>query len=84
GNRPGEAPTGHITNVVSRLREKLDYSISEDGRTVQLTENGARRVEQELGIDSLYSEENIGTILVKVNLALHAKALLIRDIHYIV
>ena len=31
-----------------------------------------------------YSEENIGTILVKVNLALHAKALLIRDIHYIV
>ena len=84
GNRPGEAPTGHITNVVSRLREKLDYSISEDGRTVQLTEAGARRVEQELGIDSLYSEENIGTILVKVNLALHAKALLIRDIHYIV
>lgn len=84
GNRPGEAPTGHITNVVSHLREKLDYIISEDGRTVQLTEDGARRVEQELGIDSLYSEENIGTILVKVNLALHAKALLIRDIHYIV
>ncbi|MDN6464830.1 MAG: accessory Sec system translocase SecA2, partial [Corynebacterium casei] len=28
--------------------------------------------------------DNIGTVLVKVNLALHAKALLIRDIHYIV
>ena len=28
GNRPGEAPTGHITNVVSRLREDLDYTIA--------------------------------------------------------
>lgn len=84
GNRPGEAPTGHITNVVSRLREDLDYVIAEDGRTVALTDDGAARVERELGIDSLYSEDNIGTILVKVNLALHAKALLIRDIHYIV
>lgn len=84
GNRPGEAPTGHITNVVSRLRENLDYVIAEDGRTVALTEDGAARVERELGIDSLYSEENIGTVLVKVNLALHAKALLIRDIHYII
>lgn len=84
GNRPGEAPTGQITNVVSRLREKREYVISDDGRTVQLTDVGAARVEQELGIDSLYSEDNIGTVLVKVNLALHAKALLIRDIHYIV
>ncbi|AKE39129.1 Protein translocase subunit SecAProtein translocase subunit SecA [Corynebacterium camporealensis] len=84
GNRPGEAPTGHITNVVSRLREDIDYTLGEDGRTVALTDDGAHRVERALGIDSLYSEENIGTILVKVNLALHAKALLIRDIHYLV
>lgn len=84
GNRPGEAPTGQITNVVSRLRDKHEYVVSDDGRTVQLTDVGAARVEQELGIDSLYSEDNIGTVLVKVNLALHAKALLIRDIHYIV
>lgn len=84
GNRPGEAPTGQITNVVSRLRENHEYVISDDGRTVQLTDVGAARVERELGIDSLYSEDNIGTVLVKVNLALHAKALLIRDIHYIV
>lgn len=84
GNRPGEESTGHITNVVSRLREEQDYVIAEDGRTVALTEEGAARVEHELGVDSLYSEENIGSVLVKVNLALHAKALLIRDIHYII
>ncbi len=34
-----------ITNVVSRLREDLDYVIAEDGRTVALTEDGAARVE---------------------------------------
>ncbi|PMC68311.1 accessory Sec system translocase SecA2 [Corynebacterium aurimucosum] len=84
GNRPGEESTGHITNVVSRLREDQDYVIAEDGRTVALTDDGAARVERELGLDSLYSEENIGSVLVKVNLALHAKALLIRDIHYII
>ncbi|HIX78618.1 MAG TPA: accessory Sec system translocase SecA2 [Candidatus Corynebacterium faecipullorum] len=84
GNRPGEESTGHITNVVSRLREEQDYVIAEDGRTVALTDEGAARVERELGLDSLYSEENIGSVLVKVNLALHAKALLIRDIHYII
>ena len=84
GNRPGEESTGHITNVVSRLREEQDYVIAEDGRTVTLTDEGAARVERELGLDSLYSEENIGSVLVKVNLALHAKALLIRDIHYII
>ncbi|OFN77237.1 accessory Sec system translocase SecA2 [Corynebacterium sp. HMSC074E01] len=84
GNRPGEESTGHITNVVTRLREEQDYVIAEDGRTVALTDEGAARVERELGLDSLYSEENIGSVLVKVNLALHAKALLIRDIHYII
>lgn len=41
GSRKGDAPTGHITNVVSRLREELDYTISQDGRTVTLTDAGA-------------------------------------------
>lgn len=84
GSREGQAPTGKITEVVSRLREREDYRIDTDGRTVSLTEAGAQKVERELHIDSLYSEDNIGTVLVKVNLALHAKALLIRDIHYLV
>lgn len=84
GSRPGTDPTGQITAVVAQLKADSDYRVAEDGRTVSLTEAGAAKVERELGIDSLYSEENIGTILVKVNLALHAKALLIRDVHYIV
>ena len=84
GNQPGREATGQITDVVRHLREREHYTIDDDRRNVFLTDEGAARVEGALGIDSLYDDEHIGTTLVKVNLALHAKALLIRDIHYLV
>ncbi|WP_115686316.1 accessory Sec system translocase SecA2 [Corynebacterium senegalense] len=84
GSQPGTQATGRITEAVSHLREKKDYVIDTEGRNAVLTDEGARRVEALLGIDSLYSDEHIGDTLVRVNLALHARALLIRDIHYIV
>lgn len=84
GTRHSEAPTGQITAVVARLREKDHYTVNPDGRAVSLTERGAEAVERALGIDSLYDAEHIGSTLVKVNLALHAKALLTRDIDYLV
>ena len=84
GAKPGEQATGQITEAVSHLVENKDYTIDSDRRNVFLTDEGANKIEHSLGIDSLYSDENIGTILVRVNLALHAKALLIRDVHYIV
>ncbi|MHA2788931.1 accessory Sec system translocase SecA2 [Corynebacterium sp. S7] len=84
GSEPGVQATGMITDVVSHLRETEHYTIDDDQRNVYLTDEGAARVEKRLGIDSLYSDEHIGTTLVKVNLALHAKALLLRDVHYIV
>lgn len=84
GNQPGHAPRGKITEVVRKLKENEDYTLSEDRRNVFLTDKGATKLENSLGIDSLYDEEHVGTTLVQVNLALHAQALLIRDIHYIV
>lgn len=84
GAKPGEQATGQITEAVSHLVEGTDYTIDADRRNVFLTDDGAAKIERALGIDSLYSDENIGTVLVRVNLALHAKALLIRDVHYIV
>lgn len=84
GARDAKESTGVVTDIVSRLVEGEDYTIDDDHRNVFLTDRGAHRVEKALGIDSLYSDENIGSVLVRVNLALHAKALLIRDIHYIV
>ncbi|AKE41168.1 translocase [Corynebacterium kutscheri] len=84
GNEPGYAPTGRITQIVAKLIEGEDYIFDDDRRNVFLTEQGAQKVEHRLGINSLYDDEHVGSTLVQVNLALHAQALLIRDIHYIV
>lgn len=84
GSQPGAAPTGQITDIVRHLREKEHYEIDDDRRNVFLTEAGARRVEGVLGISALHNKEHVGSTLVQVNLALHAKALLIRDVHYLV
>ena len=84
GSEGSEQATGQITEAVSHLVEGKDYTIDAEGRNVFLTDEGAQRVEKLLGIDSLYGDGHIGTTLVRVNLALHAKALLIRDVHYIV
>ncbi|AKK03084.1 accessory Sec system translocase SecA2 [Corynebacterium epidermidicanis] len=84
GSVPGSAPTGQITHIVRGLTEDNDFTIDDDRRNVFLTEAGAHKVERALGIDSLYSDEHVGTTLVQVNLALHARALLVRDVHYIV
>ena len=84
GTRESDAPTGQVTAVVSRLREREHYTVNPDGRAVSLTDAGAQRVERELGIASLYDADHVGSTLVKVNLALHAKALLTRDIDYLV
>ncbi|KQB85694.1 accessory Sec system translocase SecA2 [Corynebacterium lowii] len=84
GNQPGAAPTGQITGVVRGLKEKEDYTTDEDKRNVFLTDQGAHKVERALGIESLYDDEHVGSTLVQVNLALHAQALLHRDVHYIV
>ena len=84
GNEPGTAPSGRITDLVRRLKEKQHYTIDDDRRNVFLTDQGAKRLERALGITSLYDDEHVGTTLIQVNLALHAHALLIRDVHYIV
>ena len=84
GSVPGTAPQGRITQIVKKLSAGEDYTVSSDGRTAFLTDAGATKVEVALGIESLYDEAHVGTTLVQVNLALHAQALLQRDVHYIV
>ena len=84
GNEPGTAPGGRITDLVRRLKKNQHYVVDEDGRNASLTDVGARLLERQLGIASLYDDEHVGSALVQVNLALHAHALLTRDVHYIV
>jgi preprotein translocase subunit SecA len=84
GDRPtSETSPYRIAEVISRLDEGQDWETDENRRNVFLTEIGVDRVEQELRCGDLHAVENY-LLLTEVNQALHAKALLRRDVDYIV
>jgi preprotein translocase subunit SecA len=72
-----------MAEIVRGLDPETDYEIDEDARNVQLTEAGAKAAEEALGDIDLYTEEQLGT-LTRLNVALHAHALLQRDVDYII
>ena len=80
----GEAdPVQDMAQIASRLLPRLHYEVDDERRNVSLTDAGARIAEQSLdGID-LYAEDNLD-MLTRLNVALHAQALLQRDVDYIV
>src|SRR4051794_10121542 len=75
-------PVHEAAALVRELRPGKDYEVAEDRRSVAFTQAGLDKLEQELGID-LYDEEHVEQ-LSAVNVALHARALLRRDVDYIV
>ncbi|MCT2359985.1 accessory Sec system translocase SecA2 [Brevibacterium casei] len=70
-----------IAALVETLIPGTDYEISPDRRAVSLTDAGVTRVEDELGVE-LFGDG--AADLAAVNLALYAKALVKRDIDYLV
>jgi preprotein translocase subunit SecA len=72
-----------MAEIVRGLRPGRDYRADEDRRSVHLTDRGTRAVEAALGGIDLYSEPHLAA-LTRVNVALHAEALLRRDVDYIV
>jgi preprotein translocase subunit SecA len=84
GGVPEDPMLAHrADSVVAGLRPRAHYFIDEFARNVQLTDAGIRRVEAALGCGSLFDEPNF-RILTAVQDALHAHALLKRDIDYVV
>ncbi len=69
--------------AVDEPEPEWDYEYDEKGRTVSLTSRGQRRVEEMLGIDSLFDFEH-KDVAHAVQQALKAKALFKRDVDYIV
>ncbi|SNT21589.1 accessory Sec system translocase SecA2 [Rhodococcoides kyotonense] len=84
GSVSTDVPAEKVFDAVRLLDKGTHYDADADGRNVFLTDDGAARVEKELGGIDLYSEEHVGTTLVAVNVALHAQVLVKRDVHYIV
>ncbi|MGW0805772.1 accessory Sec system translocase SecA2 [Nonomuraea sp. NPDC002799] len=68
--------------LVRQLVRGYHYEIDEQSRNVYLTPKGADSVENLLDVE-LYDEHEPGA-LIELNLALHAHALLARDVDYIV
>jgi preprotein translocase subunit SecA len=72
-----------FARIAPRLRKDDDYEVEESKRTVAVTEEGVRKVEEILGIENLY--EHVHTPLVHhLQNALRAKELYKRDVDYIV
>ncbi len=80
----GEADSGReMAEIAGRLLPRLHYEVDDERRNVFLTDAGARVAEQALGGINLYAEENLD-VLTQLNVALHAQALLQRDVDYLV
>ncbi|BFU44154.1 accessory Sec system translocase SecA2 [Krasilnikovia sp. MM14-A1004] len=75
-------PVHEAADLVRDLRPGKHFEVAEDGRSVAFTSAGLAEVERRMGLD-LYAHENVEQ-LSAVNVALHARALLRRDVDYIV
>jgi len=72
-----------LAAVARNLKPQVDFDTDEECRNIALTEIGIERVQALLDGADLYAPENV-LLLTQLNLALHAKALLRRDVDYIV
>ncbi|MQA96036.1 MAG: accessory Sec system translocase SecA2 [Streptosporangiales bacterium] len=72
-----------LAEIIAGLEEDEHYEVDADRRSVHLTPEGTEAVEEALGGIDLYAQESLSS-LTGVNVALHAHALLRRDVDYIV
>jgi preprotein translocase subunit SecA len=72
-----------MRDIVDQLDPALHYSVDEKRRNMYLTDEGANYAEQLLGCDDLYAQSNL-QLLTQLNLALHARVLMRKDVDYIV
>jgi preprotein translocase subunit SecA len=72
-----------IDAVIPKLVDKEDYEVDEKARNVLLTEGGVKRVEQIIGVDNLYSPDNV-ELVHHVHQALKAHKIFQRDVDYVV
>lgn len=84
----GTAPaaTGNVAladQLVQTLRAGEHYTVDDDHATVSLTDAGIDALEWRLGGVNLYDAAQAET-LTRINLALHAHVLIVRDVDYLV
>ncbi|MEU7866343.1 accessory Sec system translocase SecA2 [Dactylosporangium sp. NPDC049140] len=72
-----------LAGAVAAMTAGVEYEVDGERRNVSLLEAGIRALEEHFGVDDLYAEDHVG-LLTAAHVALHAQALVHRDVHYIV
>jgi len=72
-----------LAEIIRGLRPGIDYATDRECRNVNFNAPGLDRLQAILQCGELHDEENV-ELLTRLNLALHAKALLRRDVDYLV
>jgi preprotein translocase subunit SecA len=84
GGMPDDPALAHrVDSLAVQLHPHAHYFVDEFARNVQLTDAGIFLAERALGCGSLFDERNL-RILTAIQDALHAHALLKRDVDYVV
>jgi preprotein translocase subunit SecA len=79
-------PNEHLNTVSKAVRDlvkSVDYDTDKHHSNAHLTDIGTHKIEKLFNCENIYDVEHL-PLLTSVNLALHAQALLIPDIDYIV
>jgi preprotein translocase subunit SecA len=72
-----------FARIAPKLRIEEDYTVDEKAHTVAVTEEGVAKVEQMVGVENLYDDQNTDLVH-HLNQALKAKELMKRDRDYVV
>lgn len=74
---------GRVDRLVRNFQRSFHYAVDEYARNVSLTDDGILAVEKAFGCTNLFADENL-PLLTAVQNAVHAHALLHRDVDYLV
>lgn len=81
------AQSADLYKTFSRIADKLtvsaDYTVDEKLKAISLTDEGISRAEELLGINDIYTEKGVKYVH-HLETALRAKALFVKDKHYVV
>ncbi|MCE9501413.1 MAG: preprotein translocase subunit SecA, partial [Leptospira sp.] len=72
-----------LNKIIPKLSKGTDYEVDEKARNVLLTETGVATVERILGVENLYSPENV-ELVHHVHQALKAHNIFQKDVDYVV
>jgi preprotein translocase subunit SecA len=74
---------GRLAEIARRMKRGIDYDTDEYAYNIFLTDSGVHRAEELLGSGNLFEGDNV-RLQAELRNALHAEALLKRDVDYIV